>query len=96
MSIDDALTDHARRRMRQRAIRPKALDCLFEFGREAFDHTGHAVVLYFDKKARRRMARSVRGPSAKELDRLAGTYAVVSSKGEVITIGHRHRRLNRG
>ena len=93
--MDDSLTSHARRRMRQRAIRPEVLDCLFEFGREAFDHRGHAVVLYFDKRARRRMARALRGQRVKDIDRLAGTYAVVSSQGEVITIGHRHRRVNR-
>ena len=93
--MDESLTDHARRRMRQRAIPPEALDCLFEFGREAFDHRGNAVVLYFDKKARKRLARALRAERVTDVDRLAATYAVVSSKGEVITVGHRHRRVNR-
>jgi hypothetical protein len=78
--------------MQQRAIRPEALDLLFEFGREAFDHHG-AVVLYFDKAARQRLLRS--DPGAKEVERLARCYAVLSTEGEVLTVGHRHRKINR-
>jgi len=87
-----ALTPHARARMQQRAIRPEILERLLEFGREAFDHRG-AVVLYFDKAARRRLLRS--DPGAKELERLARCYAVLSAEGEVLTVGHRYRKLNR-
>ena len=78
--------------MQQRAIRADALECLLEFGREAFDHHG-AVILYFDKAARRRLLRS--DPGAKELERLARCYAVLSTEGEVLTVGHRSRRINR-
>ena len=78
--------------MQQRAIRAEDLESLLEFGREAFDHHG-AVVLYFDKAARRRLLRSALG--AKELERLARCYAVLSTGGEVLTVGHRDRRINR-
>ena len=92
--MDVALTGHARARMRQRAIGADAIDCLFEFGREAFDHRGHAVILYLDKRARRRLAHSQ--PGRKDLERLARCYAVLSREGEVITVGHRYRRIGRG
>jgi len=85
-------TSHARARMQQRGIRPQALERLLEFGREAFDHHG-AVVLYFDKAARRRLLRS--DPGAKELERLARCYAVLSAQGEVLTVGHRYRKISR-
>jgi hypothetical protein len=88
-----ALTRHAQVRMQQRAIGAAALERLLEFGREAFDHHG-AVVVYFDKAARRRLARAA--PGAKDLERLARCYAVISTDGEVITVGHRHRRISRG
>ena len=90
--MGSALTRHAQARMQQRAIRADALDCLLEFGREAFDHRG-GVVLYFDKAARRRLARAA--PGAKDLERLARCYAVLSTEGEVITVGHRDKRINR-
>jgi hypothetical protein len=92
--VDFALTGHARARMQQRGIRAEALDCLLEFGREAFDHRGHAVILYLDKRARRRLARTQ--PGRKDVERLARCYAVLSREGEVITVGHRYRRIGRG
>jgi len=78
--------------MQQRAIRADALERLLEFGREAFDHRGGAV-LYFDKAARRRLARAARG--AKDLERLARAYAVLAPGGDLITVGHRIKRINR-
>ncbi|HEX5130186.1 MAG TPA: DUF4258 domain-containing protein [Usitatibacter sp.] len=53
------LTAHARSRMKQRGIRPEAVECLLDFGRDSFDHRG-GVVLYLDKAARRRLARAHR------------------------------------
>ena len=91
--MQPALTRHAQARMQQRAIRVHTLERLLEFGREAFDHHG-GVVLYFDKAARRRLIRAT--PGAKDLERLAGCYAVLSPGGAVITVGHRVKRINRG
>ena len=87
------VSHHARVRMQQRGIRADALEALLDFGRESFDHHG-CVVLYFDKAARRRFARAA--PDAKDLERLARCYAVLAPGGEVITVGHRERRINRG
>lgn len=91
-AIDTTFSGHARSRMQQRAIRPDALECLLEYGREAFDHRGH-VVLYFDKAARRRLSRAA--PGRKDIERLARCYAVLSPGGEVVTVGHRYRRIAR-
>lgn len=91
--LGEALTTHARTRMRQRGIRAEDLDWILDYGREAFDHRGH-VVLYFDKAARRRLARAAAG--RKDLARLARCYAVLSPRGEVVTVGHRYRRMVRG
>ena len=90
--MQPALTRHAQARMQQRAIRAEVLDRLLEFGREAFDHRG-CVTLYFDKAARRRLARVA--PGDKDVERLARCYAVLSPGGEVITVGHRDKRINR-
>jgi hypothetical protein len=91
-AIDPAVTRHAQAPMQQRAIRADALERLLEFGREAFDRRG-GVVLYFDKAARRRLAHAA--PGDKDLERLARCYAVLSPEGEVVTVGHRFRRIVR-
>ena len=86
------LTFHARARMQQRGIAPEALECLLEYGREAFDHRG-GVIVYLDKAARRRIAREEgRAPAAaKRLD----LYAVLGDDGRVRTVGHRYRPIPR-
>jgi hypothetical protein len=86
------LSFHARARMQQRGIGAEALDLLLSYGREAYDHHG-AVILYMDKAAQKRMAAASRAKS--EVRRLAGLYAVLSRHGQVITVGHRTRRINR-
>lgn len=82
---------HARARMQQRGIREDALDLLLSYGREAHDHHG-AVILYMDKAAQKRLEAASRAKS--EVRRLAGLYAVLSRHGQVITVGHRTRRIN--
>ena len=86
------LSFHARARMQQRGIREDALDLLLSYGREAHDHHG-AVILYMDKAAQKRLEAASRAKS--EVRRLAGLYAVLSRHGQVITVGHRTRRINR-
>lgn len=85
-------TAHARTRMQQRGIRADALELLFSYGREAYDHHG-AVILYMDKAAQKRLAAASKARS--EVRRLSGLYAVLSRHGQVITVGHRTRRINR-
>lgn len=90
--MDAALT--GRLRMQLRGIHPRR-ERQFELG--SFDHRGH-VVLYFDKAARRRLARAAKkGFEARgSLERVGRCYAVLSREGAVVTVGHRFRRINRG
>jgi hypothetical protein len=68
----------------QRGIAGEALEVLLDYGRERYDHTGH-VVIFFDKAARRRLAREAGTAARKELARLSRTYAVLSTSGAVLT-----------
>ena len=52
---------HAVTRMQQRGIREDAVDLLFRYGREVYDHRGRTII-YFDKAARRRMKREMSCP----------------------------------
>jgi len=88
------LSKHARSRMQQRGITLAALDCLLDHGREAHDHQG-AVTVYFDKAARRKLERVADAGTRRQIDRFARLYAVLGGDGTVMTVGHRHRRINR-
>lgn len=89
----DLLTHHARARMQQRGISAAALDALLDFGRTA-PAGGGCEIVFFDKRARERLARAgVVHPA--EAERLCKGYAIVESDGAVITVGHRYRRIRR-
>jgi hypothetical protein len=86
------LTHHARARMQQRGIPESALDALLDFGRAAHDHRG-AEIVFFDKRARRRVERVLGNLESRRLERFFGTYAVLGVEGEIRTVGHRIRRV---
>lgn len=85
------LTDHARTRMRQRAIPTLAVEALLAFGRSEHDHHG-STILFFDKAARRQLERE---RLDRALEHCLDAYAVVAGSGEIITVGHRDRRIRR-
>ena len=87
------LTHHARARMQQRGISAATLDALLDFGRTARAGGGSEIV-FFDKRARERLARSGTVPPA-QADRVCRSYAIVESDGLVITVGHRYSRIRR-
>ena len=90
----ELVTPHARARMQQRGIRPKDLEALLDFGSERHTHQEGVEILFWDKKARARLAK--RNPAAaRTADRLPSTYAVLGGDGVVITVGHRYRRIQR-
>ena len=92
----ELLTHHAAARMQQRGIRAQALEALLDFGCERHIHFRGREIVYFDKKARARLARS-RGvaPAKAGAERFSRTYAILGSDGTVITVGHRFRRIPR-
>ena len=88
------LTPHALVRMQQRGIRAEALDALLDFGAERHVHSGGREIVFLDKKARSRLARS-NPAGARAAERLKSTYAIIGAGGIVITVGHRFRRIPR-
>ena len=85
------LTDHARARMRQRAIPPLAVEALLAYGRDEHDHRG-GTILFFDKAARRRLAQA---SLDRGLEHCLDANAVLAETGEIITVGYRDRRIFR-
>ncbi len=88
------LSNHAVAQMQQRAICETTVDYLIEWGRKAYDHRG-AVIRYFDKASRTQLLRQIGESRAKELESQLDAYVVVSTSGQVITVGHRYKRINR-
>ena len=80
--------------MQQRGIRAEELAALLDYGSERYTHQQGYEILFWDKKARARLAR--RGAAAaRAAERARSTYAVLGADGVVITVGHRYRRIPR-
>ena len=90
-SVTPPVTAHARARMQQRGIRPEALEALLAFGSERHLRGQRCDIVFFDKKAKRRLAKA--SPAAREAEKFIRTYAIVGSNGLVVTVGHRFRRV---
>ena len=88
------LTRHASIRKQQRGISPETVDALLAHGAKEHDHRG-ALVVYFDKQTRSRMLSKVGAGHYKLMEGKLNAYAVVSNAGALITVGHRHKRINR-
>ena len=88
------ITAHARARMQQRGSRSEALEALLAFGSERHLRGQRCDLVFFDKKAKKRLARA-EPEAAREAGRLIRTYAIVGSNGVVVTVGHRYRRVRK-
>jgi len=80
--------------MQQRGIRSDVLEALLDFGSARYLHFRGREVVFFDKKAKKRLAKA-EPAAAREADRLQRTYAIIASDGAVITVGHRFRRVRK-
>ena len=88
-----AMTQHAQARLQQRGIPHDVVENLLDYGREEHDHRG-SCILYFDRQAREQLRRTYGAQSYKRIESHLGTYAVLADSGEIITVGHRTRRIN--
>jgi hypothetical protein len=86
------MTRHASARQQQRGIPPLILDWLTQFGATAQSHHG-AEIRFFDKRSRKQLATVVGTEVVSRLGGLLDAYAVVSTTGTVITVGHRYKRI---
>lgn len=89
-----SITHHAQARLQQRGIPSTVVENLLDFGRRAHDHRGSTIV-YFDHRARRSLQRHLPRESFRQLESHLDAYVVLGSDGNVVTVGHRTRRINR-
>ena len=83
---------HARTRMQQRGIRSDVLEALLAFGSERHLRGQRCDIVFFDKKAKKRLAKGNPG-AVREAGKFIRTYAILGSDGTVVTVGHRFRRV---
>ena len=93
-AVAACLTAHAAMRVRQRGIDLRVLDCLIRYGRREHDHHRCEVVVFDD--ARLALVARHEPHSLWRLSAEARSlYAVIDSDGQIVTAGHRFRRLQR-
>ena len=88
------LTKHAHVRIQQRGIPTAVVENLLDFGREVHDHHG-GLIVYFNRRARETLRRSCGNEKYKRIEGHLDVYAVVAISGDIVTVGHRTRRINR-
>ena len=86
------LSKHAQTRCQQRGLPPLVLDWLTQFGATEYDHQG-AEIRFFDRRSRQQLARYAGKVVVERLAGLLDAYAVVSSDGIIVSVGHRYKRI---
>ena len=92
--MKSGLTHHAATRIQQRGIDSQAFECLLAYGSSVHDHRGGEILL-FDKRAWKRLERSVDEQTLRRVSESRALYAVQSSDGSLLTVGHRFKRVRR-
>lgn len=90
----EVITQHAVIRMQQRGIKEKTLNCLIKFGSKIRRDRG-CFMMFFDKQARNRLQKLVDSNLYIFLLSQIDAYAIVSASGEVLTVGHRFKKITR-
>jgi hypothetical protein len=85
-------TKHAEIRVRQRGIPLVVVEWLVSYGSSHFDHH-RGLVFYFDSRSRAALRTAIDGAALARHSEHLDCYVVVSTNGEVITVGHRTRRF---
>jgi len=87
-------TQHSSIRAQQRGIPPLIVNWLLAYGEEEYDQHG-ARVVYFSKRSRKSLEHDAGDAVVRRLADYMDAYAVVSGDGQLITCGHRTKRIQR-
>jgi len=86
-------TKHAQNRLQQRSIPPAIIQWLMDFG--ATQKSRGCELLYFDKKAKKRLSQELGPQIVKCISKFIDVYAIVLNDGEVVTAGHRFKHIHK-
>jgi hypothetical protein len=85
------MTAHALERAQQRCIPPLIIHWLCQYGSRRRRHNG-TIICYFDKKSVRLIASDVGHVVIRRLSGLMNAYLVIAGT-QIVTVGHRYRRI---
>ena len=85
------MTNHAMERSQQRCIPPLIIHWLCQYGSRRRSSNG-SIICYFDKKSIRLIASDAGNIIVRRLSGLMDAYLVITGK-EIITVGHRYKRI---
>lgn len=88
------MSKHASARRQQRAIPPILIDMLFDFGKCESAQRG-TDLLYFDRAGKAQARAELQRNKSTQFDHCLNAYVVVSHDGNIITVGHLAKRINR-
>ena len=83
-------TRHAQGRLRQRAISPLVVDWLLMFGERK--PVNHGEIHYFTRASRERLRKYIGARSMAKFDSELDSYVVIV-EGQIVTAGHRTKRI---
>lgn len=87
------MTSHALERSQQRCIPPLIIHWLCHYGTRKRSSNG-TIMCYFDKKTLRLIASDVGHVVIRKLSGLMNAYLVIAGD-QIITVGHRYRRIKK-
>ena len=85
------MTAHAVERSQQRCIPPLIIHWLCQYGSRRRSSNG-TIICFFDKKSMRMIASDAGNIIVRRLSGLMDAYLVITGK-EIITVGHRYKRI---
>ena len=91
-------TEHAQSRMQQRAVPPRVVEHVLDFGRvtRGPGRNGRRADVYFmDRRGRATLGRTIGEDRYASLEGKLNVYVVVGDDGRVVTVSRRTRRRRR-
>ena len=85
------MTNHALERSQQRCIPPLIIHWLCQYGSRKRSNNG-TILCYFDKKSMRLISSDVGQVVIRRLSSLMNVYLVIAGN-QIITVGHRYKRI---
>lgn len=86
-----SFTRHAEARVQQRGLSPFVLDLIVDNG--VCTRFKEADVYSLDKRGRKRLKKTLGALVYKRLEDLLGAFVMVGDDGQIITCGHRYKRI---
>lgn len=91
-------TEHAQSRMQQRAVPPRVVEHVLDFGRVTRGprkNRSRADIYFMDRRGRAALGKAIGEDRYANLEGKLNVYVVVGDDGRVVTVGRRTKRRRR-